>query len=104
MNVIDLFAGCGGLSLGFEKAGFTLAKAVEYDPVIANTYQKNHPNVEVIVDDIKNIDNSGVFHPGDAEIIIGGPPARVSLWPAHASAVISLTTPGITCLSTILMW
>lgn len=76
MKVIDLFAGCGGLSLGFIKEGYTIVKAVEFDPVIANTYKKNHPDVEVIVDDIKNIDNSGVFKCGDADIIIGGPPCQ----------------------------
>ena len=61
-KVIDLFAGCGGLSLGFMKSGYSVEKAVEYDEKIANTYKLNHPEVEVIVDDIRNIDHSGVFH------------------------------------------
>lgn len=76
MNVVDLFAGCGGLSLGFIKAGYNIKKAVEYDPIIANTYKRNHSDVEVIVDDIKNIDDSGVFVLGDADVIIGGPPCQ----------------------------
>ncbi len=76
MDVIDLFAGCGGLSLGFMKDGYTIRKAVEFDPSIANTYQQNHPEVEVIVDDIKNIDHSGIFKRGDADVIIGGPPCQ----------------------------
>lgn len=76
MKVIDLFAGCGGLSLGFMKEGFTVVKAVEFDPVIADTYIRNHPDVEVIVDDIKNIDTTGAFKYGDADIIIGGPPCQ----------------------------
>lgn len=76
MNVIDLFAGCGGLSLGFMKAGFTIKKAVEFDPPIAETYKNNHPEVDVIVDDIKNIDTTGAFKEGDADIIIGGPPCQ----------------------------
>lgn len=76
MNVIDLFAGCGGLSLGFIKDGNTIKKAVEYDSSIANTYKRNHPEVEVIVDDIKNIDQSNTFKYGDADIIIGGPPCQ----------------------------
>ena len=75
-KVIDLFAGCGGLSLGFMKAGYSVEKAVEYDEKIANTYKMNHPEVEVIVDDIRNIDHSGVFQPGDADVIIGGPPCQ----------------------------
>ena len=76
MKVIDLFAGCGGLSLGFVKAGYTITKAVEFDPVIAETYKMNHSAVDVIVDDIKNIDINGVFSKKDADVIIGGPPCQ----------------------------
>lgn len=76
MDVIDLFAGCGGLSLGFMKDGYTVKKAVEIDSDIAATYKRNHPEVEVIVDDIRNIDRSGMFHRGDADVIIGGPPCQ----------------------------
>lgn len=76
MTVIDLFAGCGGLSLGFIKNGYTVKKAVEIDSSIANTYKMNHPEVEVVVDDIKNIDQSGIFQKGDADVIIGGPPCQ----------------------------
>ena len=76
MRVIDLFAGCGGLSLGFIQAGYTINKAVEFDSAIANTYKLNHPRVEIYVDDIKNIDANEVFSPNDAEIIIGGPPCQ----------------------------
>ena len=75
-KVIDLFAGCGGLSLGFIQNGFSIETAVEFDPVIANTYKKNHRNVNVIVDDIQNVDIKSVFHRGDADIIIGGPPCQ----------------------------
>lgn len=40
-TVIDLFAGVGGLSLGFEMAGFEVALANEFDPSIAEAYKKN---------------------------------------------------------------
>ena len=76
MNVIDLFSGCGGLSLGFIKDGYTIKKAVEFDDNIAKTYKKNHPEIDVIVDDIRNIDKSEVFKFGDADVIIGGPPCQ----------------------------
>lgn len=76
MNVIDLFSGCGGLSLGFIQNGYHVKEAVEFDPSIANTYKKNHPEVDVLVNDIRNIDKTGVFKINDADIIIGGPPCQ----------------------------
>lgn len=76
MKIIDLFAGCGGLSLGFIKDNHKIIEAVEFDQSIANTYKLNHPEVNVIVDDIKNIDKSGLFKLGDADLIIGGPPCQ----------------------------
>ena len=51
-RVIDLFAGVGGLSLGFEQAGFNVVLANEYDPEIASAYQMNHPHTQMIVGDI----------------------------------------------------
>lgn len=76
MKAIDLFAGCGGLSLGFIQDGYEIAKAVEYDESIAQTYKVNHPQTDVIVDDIKNVDHGGVFKENDADVIIGGPPCQ----------------------------
>ena len=73
MNVIDLFAGCGGFSLGFSQAGFNVRTAVEIDPDIAETYRKNHADTHVIVDDVRNVD---IFQKGDSDIIIGGPPCQ----------------------------
>ena len=41
MNVISLFSGCGGLDLGFERAGFDIVWANEYDKDIWKTYEMN---------------------------------------------------------------
>ena len=41
-NVVDLFAGVGGISSGFKKAGFNILSANEYKQDIASTYKKNH--------------------------------------------------------------
>lgn len=76
MNVIDLFSGCGGLSLGFAEDGYNIKMAVEIDANIAETYKMNYPEADVIVDDIKNIDQSGMFKAKDADVIIGGPPCQ----------------------------
>ena len=76
INTIDLFAGCGGFSCGFEKAGFNIVSAVEFDKQIAKSYESNHNGTNMMADDIKNVDNNNVFNEGDADIIIGGPPCQ----------------------------
>jgi Site-specific DNA methylase len=55
LNAIDLFSGCGGLSVGLEQAKINVLYAVELDPKIANTFTINHPDTHMINDDIRNI-------------------------------------------------
>lgn len=43
MKLISLFSGCGGLDLGFEKAGFEIPVANEFDKTIWATFKINHP-------------------------------------------------------------
>ena len=80
LKVIDLFAGCGGFSIGFIQNGLDIVKAVEFDESIVETYKHNHPETKLIVDDIKNVDNSMFFQYNEADIIIGGHLVRVFLW------------------------
>lgn len=75
-RVVDLFSGCGGLSLGFMQAGFSIKKAVEFDRDIAKSYIHNHPNVEMINNDIRYIDNENYFSNKESDVIIGGPPCQ----------------------------
>ena len=60
MNIVSFFAGAGGLDLGFEKAGFNVAWANEYDKEIWETYEKNHPNTILDRRSIVNIDENEV--------------------------------------------
>ena len=73
MRVISLFSGAGGLDLGFEKAGFEIAMANEYDKSIWATYEKNH-KAPLIKGDIRKIKESDF--PTDIDGIIGGPPCQ----------------------------
>lgn len=54
-TAIELFSGCGGLSLGLERAGFNVLSAVEINEVAARTYRVNHPNVKLHVEDVCKI-------------------------------------------------
>lgn len=74
MNVISLFSGCGGLDLGFERAGFDIPVANEYDKSIWETFKINHPKTHLIEDDIRKINESDF--PQNVDGIIGGPPCQ----------------------------
>jgi DNA (cytosine-5)-methyltransferase 1 len=55
LTAVDFFAGAGGLTVGLKKAGFKVVAAVEVNPEIAKTYRKNHPEVKLIVKDIREV-------------------------------------------------
>ena len=77
-KVIDLFAGVGGLSLGFEQQGFDVVLANEYDASIAAAYQQNHKDTKMIVGDITslNLDETFGAYKGKIDVVIGGPPCQ----------------------------
>lgn len=74
MKVISLFSGCGGLDLGFEKAGFEIPVANEFDKKIWETFEINHPKTKLIRGDIRNIKEEDFLNEVDG--IIGGPPCQ----------------------------
>ena len=74
MTIISLFSGCGGLDLGFEKAGFTVPIANEFDKTIWETFEVNHPETKLIKGDIRNIKEEDF--PDNIDGIIGGPPCQ----------------------------
>jgi DNA (cytosine-5)-methyltransferase 1 len=73
MKVVSFFAGAGGLDLGFEKAGFNVVWANEYDKEIWATYEKNHKNTILDKRSIVDILSNEV---PDCDGIIGGPPCQ----------------------------
>ena len=76
MIAVDLFAGCGGLSKGFENAGFRVAAAFENWPVAAQCYAQNfdHPVFQLDLNDVDAaVEAIGAYAP---DIVIGGPPCQ----------------------------
>ena len=53
-SAVDLFAGCGGVSLGLTQAGWDVLAACDNDPVAAATYRANHPDTDLIEGDIQD--------------------------------------------------
>lgn len=79
MNVIDLFCGCGGLSLGFEQAGYTTLLGVDNDKSAIETFNKNHNNAKGITCDITELTGTEIKNligNKEIDIIIGGPPCQ----------------------------
>jgi DNA-cytosine methyltransferase len=77
-KMIDLFAGVGGLSLGFEQMGFDVVLANEYDESIAQAYKKNRPKTNMIIEDITKLPIHDTFkhYKGVVDLCVGGPPCQ----------------------------
>jgi DNA (cytosine-5)-methyltransferase 1 len=89
---IDLFSGAGGLSLGFEQAGFDIVASVEYDPVHAATHEFNFPHTQAICGSVATLSAAALreaarnglrWHGRDAQawdgrpdVVFGGPPCQ----------------------------
>lgn len=78
MKVISLFSGCGGLDLGFERAGFEIPVANEFDKTIWPTFKVNHPKTHLIEGDVRQVNKDDIaeFLDGPVDGIIGGPPCQ----------------------------
>jgi len=76
-KIVDLFAGAGGLSLGFEMTEkFEVMAFVENNENAAETYLKNHPNIKNY-DDILKLDFNDILSDNtDIDVVIGGPPCQ----------------------------
>jgi DNA (cytosine-5)-methyltransferase 1 len=78
---IDLFAGAGGMSLGFEQAGFDVVAAVEIDPIHSAIHEYNFPKCKTICASVTDVEGSEIRAAagiGDQEIdvVFGGAPCQ----------------------------
>lgn len=80
-TAIDLFSGCGGLTLGLKQAGFRVVGAVEIDPLAADTYRDNHPEVKVWEKDVRRLSGKDILKTlrlkrGELDLLAGCPPCQ----------------------------
>jgi len=77
-TVLDVFAGVGGLNLGFEQAGFDVAAAIEIDPVHAATHEFNFPLCRMHCADATRISGAAIGRELSApiDVIVGGAPCQ----------------------------
>lgn len=81
LRAVDLFSGCGGLTLGLNKAGFSVVAAVEIDRKAQETYRLNHPNVRLYAQDIRELRPTEMLRdaglePGELDLLAGCPPCQ----------------------------
>jgi len=81
LRAIDLFSGCGGLSLGLKAAGFSVIAAVEIERKAQETYRLNHPTVRLYGEDIRKLNPADVLRdaglkPGEVDLLAGCPPCQ----------------------------
>lgn len=79
-NAIDLFSGAGGLSYGFESAGFNILLGIDNDAKALETFELNHKGAKSICGDITEItyekDIKPLLNGKTIDVIIGGPPCQ----------------------------
>lgn len=79
-TLVDLFCGAGGLSLGFQQAGFKTVFANDIDRLCIETYRYNHPEIaagRIVCGDIRELaETIGDYITEEADIVVGGPPCQ----------------------------
>lgn len=79
INYIDLFSGAGGMSLGFDQAGFNNIFSIDIEPKFCETYKTNFPKHNLIQKDISKLSNEeikSIIGNQIIDVIIGGPPCQ----------------------------
>lgn len=80
-RALDLFSGCGGLSLGLRRAGFDVLAAIDNDALAVSTYRKNHRGTRVFECDIKLMKPRRLMkllniRPKELDLVAGCPPCQ----------------------------
>lgn len=75
-GVVDLFAGAGGMSLGFRNAGFGILSAVELIDVAAQTHHANFPESHIYCGDISEYSPLEFLRRKQVQVVVGGPPCQ----------------------------
>ena len=73
LKTVALFAGCGGLDLGFENAGFNIIWANDNNKKVEETYKYNHKNTKLVIKSLVDIKSEEI---PECDLIIGGPPCQ----------------------------
>lgn len=79
MKVLDLFCGCGGLSLGLEQAGFEIKLGIDIWQDALTTFEANHSNSKTLLQDLSVVSFEEVqnkYLPDGVDVIVGGPPCQ----------------------------
>lgn len=81
LKIISLFSGAGGLDIGFDRAGFKTAVAVELDSSCCDTLKTNMPDLPIINKSITEVSGTEILaaagiEVGEAALVIGGPPCQ----------------------------
>ena len=79
LTVIDLFCGAGGLTLGLKRAGFNVVAGVELYPEIAKTYRANHPEIKLLIKDVREVTGKELFQLAklkSIDLLAGCPPCQ----------------------------
>lgn len=80
IKVLDLFSGCGGLSKGFEMAGYEIVGGIDFNQDAINTFNNSFDNAKGICCDLMEFDEKQIKkyikEIGEVDVIIGGPPCQ----------------------------
>lgn len=79
MNVLDLFSGCGGISLGFKLSGYNISGGIDIDHDSVKTFKKNFPKSKAVCESLLEYSDERIvkdFGARNIDVIVGGPPCQ----------------------------